>query len=354
MIAREGCGFFLLKQKSDALNKFQEWHKFTEKHTGLKVKTLRTDNGLEFCSREFDEYCKGSGIARHLTVPGTLQQNGVAERMNRTLLERVRCMLSHSGLSKGFWAEAVVTAAYIINRCPSTAIELKTHVHKWNGEPQTLDNLRVFGCEAYAHVKQGKLEARAVRCVFLGYPEGVKGYKLWCIEPGQKKTIISRDVTFNEIVFPLKPNFSDTYIGDSNLKTSTTRVEVELPVNQSETEGGAQSELSGHDTEEETGVDDYQLTRDRQRRAAKPTQRYGYADLITFALNVASDVDKEEPATVSEALNSQEREKWQRAMEEEMNSLMKNRTWELVPKPVDQRVIGCKWIFKKKDGISGD
>jgi hypothetical protein len=110
-----------------------------------------------------------------LTVPGTPQQNGLVERMNMTLLKKVRCMLFSSGLSKNFWAEALATAVYLVNRSPSSAIELKTPMEKWTGEKPNYDNLRVFGSLAYAPISQGKLEPRAQKCIMLGYPEGVNG-----------------------------------------------------------------------------------------------------------------------------------------------------------------------------------
>ncbi|MCI30598.1 retrovirus-related pol polyprotein from transposon tnt 1-94, partial [Trifolium medium] len=137
------------------------------------------------------------GIKRHRTVAGTPQQNGLAERMNRTLLERVRCMLLGAGLPKSFWGEAVTTAAYLINICPSTGIDLKTPMEVWSGRPADYSNLKVFRSLAFAHIRQDKLDARAEKCVFLGYPEGVKGYRLWKMEPGGSKFIISRDVTFD-------------------------------------------------------------------------------------------------------------------------------------------------------------
>lgn len=119
---------------------------------------------------------------RHKTVRGTPQQNGLAERMNRTILERVRCMLTAAKLPKTFWTEAVVTACYLINRCPSSAITFKTPQEMWTGRPADYSSLRIFGIIAYAHLKQDKLSPRALRCVFIGYPEGVKGYKLWCLD----------------------------------------------------------------------------------------------------------------------------------------------------------------------------
>ena len=90
------------------------------------MKCLRTDNGLEFCSDEFNTLCKKEGIVRHRTVHHTPQHNGIVERMKRTLMEKVRCMLSNAQLSKYFGAKSASTACYLINRSPSIAIEKKT------------------------------------------------------------------------------------------------------------------------------------------------------------------------------------------------------------------------------------
>nr|GEY96269.1 retrovirus-related Pol polyprotein from transposon TNT 1-94 [Tanacetum cinerariifolium] len=170
------------------------------RRTGRTVKKLRTDNYLEFCNREFKQLCIESGIARHLTVSGTPQQNGLAERMNRTLMDKVRCLLIQSGLPKTFWAEATCTAVYLINRSPSTAIDKKTPMEMWSRHPSDYEMLRTFGCVAYSHVQQGKLEPRAVKCVLLGYPEGVKGYRLYRLDNESPKIVISRNVVFNESV----------------------------------------------------------------------------------------------------------------------------------------------------------
>ena len=91
----------------------------------------------------------------------------------------LRSMLFSVNLPKTFWAEAILTAAYLVNQCPSTAIEFKTLEDKWNGKPPDLSHLRIFGCSAYAHQGEGKLEPRALKCLFLGYPISTKGYRLW-------------------------------------------------------------------------------------------------------------------------------------------------------------------------------
>ena len=122
---------------------------------------------MEFFSEEFNAYCR---------------KNGVAERMNRSILEKVRCMLSNSKMPKSFWAEAASTACYIINRSPSIALDKKTPMEVWNGSPAAYNNLKIFGCPTYVRVDNGKLEPRTVKCNFLGYKDGVKGYRLWCPE----------------------------------------------------------------------------------------------------------------------------------------------------------------------------
>lgn len=162
------------------------------------LKCLRTDNGLEFCSKEFDNFFMEKAIKRHRTVPLNPQQNGVAERANRTILERVRSMLLASGMEKKFWAEAAATAVKLMNMCPSSSIGGDTPEFTWYGEFGSYSHLRFFGCKTYAHLKQSKLYARALRCVMVGYQPGVKGYMLWCVEPGNHKIIVCRDVVFSK------------------------------------------------------------------------------------------------------------------------------------------------------------
>ena len=157
------------------------------------------NNGLEFCNEEFEMFCKNQGILRHKIVRNTPQQNSLAVRMNRTLLDRVRCMLYSFGLSKHFWGEVVMTACYLVNRTPSSAIDFKTPEELWSGKPFNYDHLRIFRCTTYVHQSEGKLEPRSIKCIFLGYSEGIKGYMLWNKKSPGVKIIISCDVVFNEM-----------------------------------------------------------------------------------------------------------------------------------------------------------
>ncbi|KAH9668238.1 hypothetical protein KPL70_021339 [Citrus sinensis] len=320
---------YALKHKDQVFEKFKEWKSLVENQTGKKVKKLRTDNGLEFCNQQFGSYCANEGIMRHRTVKNTPQQNGLAERMNRTLMEKVRCMLIQSRLPKSLWAEVLMTASYLVNLSPSSALDFKTPFEMWHGKPASYEGLRAFGCSAYAHIKQGKLAPRALKGVFVGYPDGVKGYKIWCTDLRPPKCIISRDVIFNE----------DELIRKTQPAEETNSGEAQAPHQHVETELNPQ-------------IGDYQLTRDRKRRQIKPPRRFGYADLTALALAAAHNIADEEPKTFKEAVQSSNKREWLAAMDDEIASLYKNKTWELVVKPSNRRVVGCKWIYKVKEGLT--
>ncbi|KAG8480196.1 hypothetical protein CXB51_024912 [Gossypium anomalum] len=264
--------------------------------TGKQIKYLRTDNGLEFCSDEFNRLCKSEGIVRHLTVRHTPQQNNVAERMNRTIMEKVRCILSNANLPKSFWAEAASTGCFLINRSPSVVIEKKIPQEVWSGNPANYSDLKIFGCPAYAHVNNGKLEPRSIKCVFLGYKASVKGYKLWC--PENRKVMISRDVVFDETA--MLPNLS---LKDSSNKENQKQVEHQI-----NTESTPQ--VSTKIENRVASSPQYSIAKNRTKREIKPPKKYAEADLVAYALNVAEDIDtNQEPSNYSEAISCEDSEK---------------------------------------------
>jgi transposase InsO family protein len=197
------CVVFLLRTKSEVLDKFMQFVKFAETQTGKRVKVLRSDNGGEYASHKFAAFCRDRGIVQQFTPPYTPQLNGVAERMNRTLVESARCMIEHAGVPKQYWGEAIVTATFLRNRCPTRAIGHDKSPHEvWTQKKPLLKNLKVFGCHAYVHVpseKRSKLDARSVLCRFLGYSDHEKAYRFEELSTG--RTIVSRDAQFMEDTF---------------------------------------------------------------------------------------------------------------------------------------------------------
>ena len=188
---------YFIKHKSEVLEKFKEYVNHVTNATGKQVKVLRSDNGGEYCSKEFTSYLKEKGIAHQLTVPYTPQQNGVAERMNRTLVESARSMMSHAALPTNFWAEAINTAVYLRNRSPTKSLEGVTPYECLFHQKPDVSHLKVFGCLAFLHIPDKlckKFDEKCQRVVFVGYPEGTKANKLY--DPSSQKFISGRDVVF--------------------------------------------------------------------------------------------------------------------------------------------------------------
>ena len=153
-----------------------------ETKTGLKVKCLRSDNGGEYIDGGFSEYCAAQGIRMKKTIPWTLQQNGVAKRMNRTLNERARSMRLHAELPKTFWANAVSTIAYLINPRPSVLIEFKLPEEVWSSKEVKVSHLKVFCCASYVHIDydaRSKFDAKSKIYFFIDYSDEKFGYRFW-------------------------------------------------------------------------------------------------------------------------------------------------------------------------------
>ena len=305
---------YFLKQKSEVLKKFQEFEAIVTNESGEKIVKLRTDNGGEYMSVEFQEYLKSKGIKHETTVAYTPQQNGIAERMNRTLMESARSMMAHGHLPNRFWAEAVATASYLRNRSATTALEDgKTPFEKWYGRKPNLKHLRVFGCAAYAHIpdcNRRKLDGKAEKLRFVGYSKNPKGYRLH--DERTNKVITRRDVIFDESNFLLS---SETQRPSEGLEVLFPSEFPEIVTE----EAGTQ--------EADNAVPEQQAR--RSDRAHNPPEWLGdwvsyTANCEHFAYNVCQ---VPEPKTVDEALSSPHAKEWKEAVESEYQSLMENNTW---------------------------
>ena len=162
-----------------------------ENQHNVTIKLVRSNRGGEYNGRHapfgqvpgpFAKYLEENGIKAQYSMPGEPQQNGVAERRNRTLMDMVRSMLSYSTLSVELWMEALKTAAHILNRVPSKSVP-KTPYELWFGKKPSLNYLCVWGCPAEAKLfnpQQKKLDDKTVSCYFIGYPDKSKGYRFYC------------------------------------------------------------------------------------------------------------------------------------------------------------------------------
>jgi len=149
---------------------------------GRKVKVLRSDNGGEYTSKEFKDYLASKDIKHQLSISERSEQNEVAERMNRTLIECACGIRLQADMSEEFWAEAVNHVSYLVNMSPSTAIDLHIPEEIWRGESVDYLTLQIFGCPAYSLVdsqKRNKLEFKFKKCISIGFTKGLKNFRLW-------------------------------------------------------------------------------------------------------------------------------------------------------------------------------
>lgn len=221
---------YLLKSRDQSYSAFSTFIMKFKNQMGSMIKAIRTDNAREFSSKQFTELLTAHGIEHQLTVRFCPEQNGIAERMNRTIMDIVRTMLNDTKLSEEFWAEAVHTAVYLYNRRPHSAIDFKLPEEVYYDKQVELSNIRVFGSYCYVHVpkeKRQKLDSKSKKCIFIGYPDNQRGYKIW--DNNEGKMIVSRDVFFNENLLTIdaanvsKVKPQDPPLSMSELRTRSDR-----------------------------------------------------------------------------------------------------------------------------------
>ena len=203
--SRHGVVYYL-KTKDQCAAAFKKFLAWAENQTSDRLLALHSDRGGEYLSGAIRSILDQKGIEHKLTMPHTPQQNGVAERWNRTILDKARALLHGAGLSLGFWECAVDTAVHTYNRTPTRTIGWRTPHELWaDGHVPDVSYFRVFGCKAYVHTtedKRKKLDLRSVEMTLIGYEPGSKGYRLW--NTNTRSIVLSRDVTFDERSYPYK------------------------------------------------------------------------------------------------------------------------------------------------------
>src|SRR5271169_3570604 len=367
-----------LKKKSSAsiLERFREYKPEVEKQTGRVIKRLRTDGGGEY-EKWMGIHLKGSGIIHEMTAPYSPDQNGVAERANRTIMERVKAIIAESKLDKRLWMEIADTVVYLKNRSPTSAIAT-TPYELWHGAKPSLSHLRIIGSTAYVHIpkeKRIKLDTHSHKGIMIGYGGGTNQYKVWDLT--REDTVVSRDVVFIEG----KPvdQTPATYIEEPRIIHDSITVLPEPPAKTKEqqlpTPPATEHPDSDSDSDsdsEENAVDPQILLQEpapggaasvptpkvsaRSNKGTFTTKKFAEESfnkeprvrMAKIARNANPD-DDDEPATVQEAINHPTRGKqWEKAIRDEIDSHIKNHTWDLVPRPRNRQVVSNKFAFKHK------
>ena len=179
-----------MRHKSEVFQRFKEYEALVTNNVGGTIGVICSDNGGEYVSGEFENYLRSKGIRHELTVPNCPQQNGVAECMNRTLMECTRSMMCHAGVPKSYWAEAISVAAYLKNRTVTTEVG-STSYERWYGRKPDLSNLRVFG-----RMAESQLDKKTEKLRFVGYNVQLKGYRL--LDEKNHRVVIRQNAIFDE------------------------------------------------------------------------------------------------------------------------------------------------------------
>ncbi|SGY15893.1 BQ5605_C012g06692 [Microbotryum silenes-dioicae] len=197
---------YAIDHKSDVFPTFQTWLAEVELETDARLRILRTDNGGEYRSNAFTEFCQSRGIRRQYSIPYTPQQNGRAERVNLSIVEGVLALLADSHLPATFWDEAAAYFVYCKNRCSHSALAKQTPQFVWNGQRTTTTALHPFGCAAWLTVApdlRSKLDPKAARVIFTGYDLASKAFRFF--DHSTNKVVLGRNATFLDDNFPGLP-----------------------------------------------------------------------------------------------------------------------------------------------------
>ncbi|GJZ58699.1 putative RNA-directed DNA polymerase [Tanacetum coccineum] len=388
---------YMIKSKDEVSQFITVFYNLIENQFNKIIKVFRSDNGTEFVNQHVNKFCADKGIIHQTFCAYTPQQYGIAERKHRHLLNVARSLMFQVGIPFRMWPECILTATCLINRLPSSVLSGKSPYEMIYKKCPSLAHLRVFGCLCFATLvnSSDKFGSRSEKCVLIGYSSVKKGYRLYSLDKHQ--FIFSRDVKFFENIFPFKDSekikdATENVFQDVNhinffdleypkIPNDDERVDPNLNSDKNKSQSDSSSSNEGVTTLEEnifsegdmdqnpnTVSQDNQNLRRSSRQSVFPKnyndfivdskvkygiEKYiGYSKLNSENYCFITQLNKHfEPKTFSEASKFPH---WIDAMNQEMNALLRNGTWEIVDLPKDRKAIGSKWIYKIKYQSSGE
>jgi transposase InsO family protein len=368
----------LLSNKSDVKDVAPRVITFLETQVGRQLKAVRTDNGGEYVNTVLGRYFVSKGVKHETTVAYTPQQNGKAERLNRTLLERARSMLADAGLPANLWGEAVRAANYLRNRSPVKG-KPRTPWELFSGQQPDVGHLRTWGAKAFVHVPgelRRKLDYKSEVGYMVGYAANSKGWRVWT---GGDAITISRDVYFDErpaaATVPASSLLDDHDTDEPWLARAGGDTPVAVPTLPAPPAATPEDEddlpgLEDEDYEEEEEEDEDEEESSRPPSESSSAGEHPPADLEPARRTSArankgqpgkpywqlraSEAASGEPTNLKEALASKDAELWRSAMDEEIQALLSNETWELSQPPPGIKPLHLKWVYKVKRDTAGN
>ena len=366
---------YLLTHKSEAFETFKFWKAEVERQSGMKVKAFRSDQGGEYSSKEFKSHLRQCGINQQFTIARTPEQNGRAERLNRTLMENCRAMMCGAGIDKVFWGEGILTAAYLKNRTVHSSLKgPATPEERWSGHKPSVRHLRIFGSKVGVLVPKqyrGAADSKSWSGIMVGYSPSHKGWRIW--NPKTRKVRVERDVIFHEQEIIAKNKVENIDITMAEKVSAPSERATDEEPRGADSESGITAEWNAytnsltlrdapeaeraHEISPVALVPERQAQRHRSQPVRLTATRLGH-------LNVAEGQKKkedteenlamaylalgDEPVTYKEAVTGKNAKEWSAAIEKEIKSLEDNKTWEVCEKPDNKTLVGCKWVFKLK------
>ncbi|RVW40927.1 Retrovirus-related Pol polyprotein from transposon TNT 1-94 [Vitis vinifera] len=362
---------FLMKNRAELFSIFQKFYTEIQTQFNISIRVLRSDNAREYFSAQFTSFMSHHGILHQSSCAHTPQQNGVAERKNRHLVETARTLLLHSH-SFSFLGDAVLTACYLINRMPSSVLHDQIpHSLLFPDQPLYFLPPRVFGCTCFVHILtpgQDKLSAKAMKCLFLGYSRLQKGYRCYSLET--HRYFISADVTF----FEDSPFFSTTSeslpvsevlpipivsppdaMPPRPLQVYHRRPRVVAPLPFPEAPADSLPIPSASPAPALPSPNDLPIAvRKGTRSTRNPHPIYNFLSYhrlsSPYSAFVSAISSVSLPKSTHEALSHPG---WRQAMVDEMAALHSNGTWDLVVLPSGKSTVGCRWVYAVKVGPDG-